>query len=425
MMVDVGRKYFTVAWLREHIKELAYLKLNYLHLHLSDNLGFRLESATHPEVVSAQHYTKQEIADLVALAARYHVTIVPEIDMPGHMDQILASHPDLKLTSSAGTANNGYIDLSNLRAYPLMKDLIIEYLPLFPGPYWHLGADEYITDYASYPQLQAYARREAMYQRWSVSTFHGGSTRSAASADRNLGAKLHVWCDSPNNETEEQVAAGIRDPLRVIAQQTWDSPKPAPSFASFHNVITAVGRSTGWSYDVRPRDLALNRPTTASSQQNSDFPPAGATDGGTTSVGSSARSDPQWLQVDLGGIRTVSHVRLTWEPDTRPGTRSNSPPTAAPGRRSTPPVPATAAPTMSPGFPPPAGTYGCTGPGERPRTGTRYANLRRTDPRRSTVISRRSPRRTGPCPPSPTHGPSCGRRYGGPGRPGSTCASAA
>src|SRR5262249_19744047 len=58
LMVDVGRKYFTLGWLRQHIRELSYLKLNYLHLHLSDDQGFRMESVSHPEVVSPEHYTK-------------------------------------------------------------------------------------------------------------------------------------------------------------------------------------------------------------------------------------------------------------------------------------------------------------------------------------------------------------------------------
>ena len=104
MMVDVGRKYFTVDWLRRHVKELAYLKMNRLHLHLSDTFGFRLESTTHPEVVSEQYYTKQQIRDLIALAAQYHIEVIPEIDMPGHMNAILADHPDLQLTDTNGTA---------------------------------------------------------------------------------------------------------------------------------------------------------------------------------------------------------------------------------------------------------------------------------------------------------------------------------
>jgi hexosaminidase len=59
LMVDVGRKYFTPRWLESHIRELGWLKLNYLHLHLSDNEGFRIESDRHPEIVSERHLTKK------------------------------------------------------------------------------------------------------------------------------------------------------------------------------------------------------------------------------------------------------------------------------------------------------------------------------------------------------------------------------
>jgi len=153
LMLDAGRKYFSLSFLRKQIRELAYLKMNYLHLHLSDNLGFRLESATHPEVTSERHYTKTEIRELIEYAARYHVQVVPEIDFPGHMDAILSSHPELKLVSRNGVVSDGFIDLSKPDAYTLMRDLLTEFLPLFPGRYWHIGADEYVADYADYPQL--------------------------------------------------------------------------------------------------------------------------------------------------------------------------------------------------------------------------------------------------------------------------------
>ena len=70
LMVDNGRKYYSLIFLRNQIRQLAYVKQNVLHLHLSDDQGFRVESTTHPEVVSAQHYTKAQLADLVAFAAR-------------------------------------------------------------------------------------------------------------------------------------------------------------------------------------------------------------------------------------------------------------------------------------------------------------------------------------------------------------------
>lgn len=94
LMVDVGRKYFTLDWLRQEIREMAHLKMNYLHLHLSDDKGFRIESTTHPEVVSAQRYSKREIADLIAYAARYHIMVVPEIDAPGHMAPVITPTPN-------------------------------------------------------------------------------------------------------------------------------------------------------------------------------------------------------------------------------------------------------------------------------------------------------------------------------------------
>jgi hexosaminidase len=328
LMLDVGRKHFSLPWLRERIRELGDLKLNYLHLHLSDAHGFRLESDTHPEIVSSQHYSKRQIGDLVAYAARRHVQVVPEIDFPGHMDAILAAHPDLLLVGRTGAVCAGSVDLSKPAAYALMGDLITEFAALFPGTYWHLGADEYVLDYDEYPQLNEYAvarhgpgatgrdtyhafvnwanelvraagrttriwndglkpgatvavdadvvvehwsangpggfpwtgqaltpgqlaaaghrvhnaaftptyyvtggtvgsfnvPAETMYDAWDPTIFVDGSRL----AD-HLGAKLHVWCDDPEAQTEAQIAAEIADRLQVMAQLTWGSPRP-PSY---------------------------------------------------------------------------------------------------------------------------------------------------------------------------------------------------
>ncbi|GLV83243.1 hypothetical protein Slala03_29320 [Streptomyces lavendulae subsp. lavendulae] len=402
LMVDQGRKFFTVEWLRRHIRELAYLKLNYFHFHLSDTYGFRLESSTHPEIVSTDHYSKQDIADLVALGRKYHVTIVPEIDTPGHMNAVLAAHPELRLKSAAGVSSPDFIDLSLPASYALVKDLVTEYLPLFPAPYWHIGADEYVTDYTKYPQLLAYARahygpgatakdtyygfvnwaddlvRAAgkttrmwndgiksgdgtltphpgilveywytygltpqqlaaaghtvanaswtptyyvlggakpdtkwMYETWTADRFEGGAT--LADPAGNPGSLLHVWCDNPTAETEDQIAAGIMYPLRALAQQTWGSPKPVPTYAAFTPIVAAVGHNPAWPGTGQPGNLALGRPTTASSTETADFPAAAATDGDPGTRWSSAYAAPQWLQVDLGAARNVGRVVLRWE----------------------------------------------------------------------------------------------------------------
>src|SRR4030095_12151831 len=115
-----------------HIKELAYLKMNYFHLHFSDDGGFRIESETHPEIVAAQHLSKQEVRPLVALAGRYHVMVVPELDMPGHLGGALAAHPELQLRDALGQANASRLDITNPAALSFARDLIEELLPLFP-----------------------------------------------------------------------------------------------------------------------------------------------------------------------------------------------------------------------------------------------------------------------------------------------------
>ncbi len=86
-MVDAGRKFYEPAWLAERIRQMADLKLNYLHLHLSDHQGFRIASSTHPEIVSEDHLTKRDVRRLLGLARRHHVTVVPEVDMPGPHDR--------------------------------------------------------------------------------------------------------------------------------------------------------------------------------------------------------------------------------------------------------------------------------------------------------------------------------------------------
>ncbi|MFB7721879.1 glycoside hydrolase family 20 protein [Nocardia sp. NPDC056100] len=165
MLLDLGRKFLTVDWIKQRIREMAYYRMNLLQLHLSDHYGFRLESRSHPEITSPEHYSRADIAEIIAYAGEYGIEVVPEIGFPGHMNAILAAHPDLILhpattgpldavTDSvlSGSAD-GRIDLSNPRARPLIEDLLREYLPLFPGRYFHLGGDEYVSDYSRYPQL--------------------------------------------------------------------------------------------------------------------------------------------------------------------------------------------------------------------------------------------------------------------------------
>ncbi|GAA4663476.1 hypothetical protein GCM10023347_14150 [Streptomyces chumphonensis] len=165
LLIDTARKHFSADWLEDRLREMADLKLNQLHLHFADDQGFRIESESHPEVVSEQHLTKDEVRDLLALAESLHITVIPEVDSPGHLGAVLAAHPDLQLRDASGEPVRGAIDITDPEAARILDDLLNEYAELFPSPWLHLGGDEYVPlmrsdPAASFPDLQAAAEEE-------------------------------------------------------------------------------------------------------------------------------------------------------------------------------------------------------------------------------------------------------------------------
>uniref|UniRef100_A0AAU3GVM1 Family 20 glycosylhydrolase n=1 Tax=Streptomyces sp. NBC_01401 TaxID=2903854 RepID=A0AAU3GVM1_9ACTN len=163
--LDIARKHYTADWIEDRLREMADLKLNQLGLHFSDDQAFRIESDTHPEVVSDEHLTKAEVRRIVKLAQSLHITIVAEIDSPGHLGAVLKAHPDLQLRNTQGVAREGAIDISKAESAKIVDDLLREYAELFPGNWFHVGADEYqaltVSDpAASYPQLAEAARKK-------------------------------------------------------------------------------------------------------------------------------------------------------------------------------------------------------------------------------------------------------------------------
>ncbi|MFI8997223.1 glycoside hydrolase family 20 protein [Streptomyces sp. NPDC053542] len=170
LLVDTARKHFSADWLEKRVREMADLKLNQLQLHFSDDQAFRIESSSHPEIVSTDHLTKAQVRHLVKLARELHITVIPEIDSPGHLGAVIDKHPELQLRSAAGTSQRGAIDISQPKAARIVDDLLREYAELFaeegvPGPRWHLGGDEYRaltvkSPGATYPQLARAATKK-------------------------------------------------------------------------------------------------------------------------------------------------------------------------------------------------------------------------------------------------------------------------
>ena len=160
-MLDVSRHFFTVAEVKRFIDEIARYKLNVLHLHLTDDQSWRIEIRSWPRLATyggstqvgggpGGYYTQEEYRDLVAYAAGRHVTVVPEIDVPGHTNAALASYPELNADGVAPplfTARGNATGFSSLATdkeitYRFVDDVLREVAALTPGEYLHLGTDE-------------------------------------------------------------------------------------------------------------------------------------------------------------------------------------------------------------------------------------------------------------------------------------------
>jgi hexosaminidase len=158
-MLDVARHFFGVPDVKKYIDDIAMLKLNHLHLHLTDDQGWRLQILSRPALTeigaSTQvdgggggFYTQDEYREIVEYAASRYVTIVPEIDLPGHTNAALSAYPELNCDGVAPEPYEGIeVGFSSLcipseETYVFLEEVIGELAALTPGPYLHLGGDE-------------------------------------------------------------------------------------------------------------------------------------------------------------------------------------------------------------------------------------------------------------------------------------------
>ena len=170
LMIDVSRHFIPVDVLKRNIEGMAAVKMNVLHLHLTDNEGFRVESKVFPQLhikgSNGEYYTQAQVKELVAFAEERGIIIVPEFDMPGHTKSWFAGQPQLSSTPGAyeagppidihslkdmnlnsimrlmATAPFPAMDPSRESTYEFIDKFIAEMVTLFPSQFFHIGADE-------------------------------------------------------------------------------------------------------------------------------------------------------------------------------------------------------------------------------------------------------------------------------------------
>jgi hexosaminidase len=158
-MLDPARHFLSLQTVERYVDLVSSYKMNRLHVHLTDDQGWRIAIDGWPRLTAVGgssevgggaggFYTKREWADLNAYAARRYVTIVPEIDLPGHTNAALASYPDLNCDGTARALYTGIevgmttLCIGKATTDRFLKEVLAEIAAMTPGPYLHIGGDE-------------------------------------------------------------------------------------------------------------------------------------------------------------------------------------------------------------------------------------------------------------------------------------------
>ena len=163
MHLDVCRHFFPVEFIKKYIDILAFYKINRFHWHLTDDQGWRIEIKKYPKLTEAGSwrketagdgkpyggfYTQEQIKEVIRYAQERYVTVMPEIEMPGHALAALTAYPELSCTGGSfetGTTWGVFEDVfcaGNNKTFSFLEDVLTEVMNLFPSEYIHIGGDE-------------------------------------------------------------------------------------------------------------------------------------------------------------------------------------------------------------------------------------------------------------------------------------------
>ncbi len=171
LLLDVGRHYFSPTTIKKVLDLAAQYKINRFHWHLTDDQGWRIEIKKYPKLTEVgsyvdptspggRYYTQEQIRDILAYAQARFITVIPEIEMPGHSGAAVAAYPELACAQS-GADNN--VLCPSETTFAFVQDVLAEVAALFPGPSIHIGSDEVDkSGWQRSPEAQAIMKREGL-----------------------------------------------------------------------------------------------------------------------------------------------------------------------------------------------------------------------------------------------------------------------
>ncbi len=263
MHLDVVRHFFSKEFVKKQIRMMASLKLNRMHLHLTDDSGWRIQIPKYPNLTDfgawrkgdtwnewrngdckivgqgatgayGGYFSTEDLKEIVAYAAERNITVIPEIEMPGHCNALVASYPELACNpESAANLGPGQlvseICIGKESTIQFLKNVLTEVMNIFPSEYIHLGGDEYWTGHwKKCPDCQALMAKMGFND---FNQLHGYLFRTMEEFLARHGRRLIGW--------DEMLQGGISPDATLMS---WQDEKAGQAAAlAGHNVIMAPG----------------------------------------------------------------------------------------------------------------------------------------------------------------------------------------
>ena len=201
LLIDVARHWQPLEVIERNLDGMALVKLNVLHLHLTEDQGFRVESKTFPrlhELGSDGHYfTQDQIREIIAYAAARGIRVVPEFDIPGHATSWVTAYPELASAPGPYSIERKWgvfdpvLDPTNPEVYEVLAGFLGEMAALFPDAYLHIGGDENNgVQWSANPKIQAFIREHNLKDNAGLHAYFNTKVHAILARD---GKKLIGW----------------------------------------------------------------------------------------------------------------------------------------------------------------------------------------------------------------------------------------
>lgn len=251
---DCARHFVSKDMVKRYIDLLAYHKMNVFHWHLTDDQGWRIEIRKYPKLTGEgafrdefgrRHggfYTQDDIREVVAYAKSRYITVVPEVEMPGHATAAFAGYPEFSCTGERLTPKPEWGVFSNLfcagkeETFAFLEDVIREVASLFPSQYIHIGGDEAAKDkWKACPLCQKRIKDEGLKDE---AALQGYFTRRMDTFIRSIGRTMIGW---------DEILEGKPDPTAVV--ESWRGMEGAvEGAAAGHRIISAPSGQVYFDY---------------------------------------------------------------------------------------------------------------------------------------------------------------------------------